>query len=371
MWNYIQPVEILFGEGRIKEIKDLAQKMGVNRGILVCSNYFIRTKMAEQIVAESEGKLVAVFGEIAPNPDVTEVDKCADVIRANNIDFVVMIGGGSVMDCAKAAATIALTNDSIRKYHGTGLQLPTTHLPMIAVPTTAGTGSEVTSVSVLTDRELKKKAPIASTGFFPHYALIDPELTYTVPKDITASAGMDVLSHAIEAYWCKNAQPICDAMAIYSLELVFEYLERAYNNPHDTQARAKMCEASVIAGLAFALPKTTGSHACSYPLTNIYNIPHGEACGLTLDYFVRVNKDALDGKIQKLANKLGFADVDALANAIFALKKAIGLRTNLKDFNLTDAQIDELVTISKHPNLNNNPITISDEMLYEMYTSMR
>ncbi len=126
MWNYIQPVEILFGEGRIKEIKDLAQKIGVNRGILVCSNYFIRTKMAEQIVAESEGKLVAVFGEIAPNPDVTEVDKCADVIRANNIDFVVMIGGGSVMDCAKAAATIALTNDSIRKYHGTGLQLPTT-----------------------------------------------------------------------------------------------------------------------------------------------------------------------------------------------------------------------------------------------------
>ena len=129
-----------------------------------------------------------------------------------------------------------------------------------------------------------------------------------------------------------------------------------------------MCEASVIAGLAFTLPKTTSSHACSFPLTNIYHIPHGEACGLTLDYFVRINAEGTgEERVEILAKALGFTDANALADAILELKQKLGLRCDLKDLHLGEEQIAELVKISRHPNLYNNPVEITDEMLDKMY----
>lgn len=370
-WDYLQPVKIHFGKGRLREIKTIAKELGLTRGLLVAGPFFFRSGLAEKIIRESEGMIVASFGEISPNPDVTEVDACADVIRRENIGFVVALGGGSPMDCAKAAASVALTEDSIRKYHGTGAALPEAHLPLIAIPTTAGTGSEVTCVSVLSDHANGKKAPIVSEGFYPAAAIIDPELTYTMPPQVTAGTGIDVLSHAIEGYWSKGHQPICDTLAIHAAGLVFEYLFRAYENPQDEEAREKMCEASVIAGLAFTLPKTTSSHACSFPLTNIYRIPHGEACGLTLDHFIRINAHGEDGeRVEYLAHKLGFTDADALADAVLELKRKMGLRCDLHDLNLSDEQIAELVRISRHPNLYNNPVEITDEMLEEMYRTL-
>ena len=370
-WDYLQPVKIHFGKGRLWEIKTIAKELGLTRGLLVAGPFFFRSGLAEKIIRESEGMIVASFGEISPNPDVTEVDACADVIRRENIGFVVALGGGSPMDCAKAAASVALTEDSIRKYHGTGVALPEAHLPLIAIPTTAGTGSEVTCVSVLSDHANGKKAPIVSEGFYPAAAIIDPELTYTMPPQVTAGTGIDVLSHAIEGYWSKGHQPICDTLAIHGARLVFEYLFRAYENPQDEEAREKMCEASVIAGLAFTLPKTTSSHACSFPLTNIYRIPHGEACGLTLDHFIRINAHGEGGeRVEYLAHKLGFTDADALADAVLELKRKMGLRCALHDLNLSDEQIAELVRISRHPNLYNNPVEITDEMLEEIYRTL-
>lgn len=370
-WDYMQPVKIYFGKGRVREIKKIAQELGVKRGLLVASPFFFRSGLAEKIMQESAGMLTASFGDISPNPDVTEVDECAEVIRKNNIGFVVALGGGSPMDCAKAAASVALTGDSIRKYYGTGISLPREHLPLIAIPTTAGTGSEVTCVSVLSDHVNGKKAPIVSDGFYPEAAIVDPELTYTMPPEVTAGTGIDVLSHALEGYWSKGHQPVCDALAVHAAQLVFRYLYRAYQNPEDEEAREKMCEASVTAGLAFTLPKTTSSHACSFPLTNIYHIPHGEACGLTLDYFTRINARGTGGeRVEILAKSLGFSDADAMADEIYALKKKTGLRCDLKDLKLSEDQIEELVRISRHPNLYNNPVEITDEMLDEMYRSL-
>ena len=370
-WDYIQPVKIRFGAGRRKEIKELAKLSGAKNGLLVADPFFFTNGLAAKIIEESDGALTASFGELSPNPDVTEVDACADVIRAKNIGFVVALGGGSSMDCAKAAASIALTEDSIRKYHGTGVAMPQEHLPLIAMPTTAGTGSEVTCVAVLTDHANGKKSPIVSDGFFPDYAIIDPELTYTMPPKVTAGTGIDVLSHALEGYWSKGHQPVCDACAIHAAELVFKYLYRAYENPEDKEAREKMCEASLIAGLAFTLPKTTASHACSFPLTNIYHIPHGEACGLTLDYFALINAKGEDGaRIDELAVKLGFKDTCDMAAAIHDLKVKLNLRNDLKELKLNEEQITQLVKISRHPNLYNNPVDITDDMLYEMYRSM-
>lgn len=175
-WDYLQPVKIHFGKGRVKEIKEIARELGCKRGLLVAGPFFFKSGLAEKVIKESEGMIVASFGDVSPNPDVAEVDACAEVIRQKNIGFVVALGGGSPMDCAKAAASVALTSDSIRKYHGTGVAMPEKHLPLIAVPTTAGTGSEVTCVSVLSDHANGKKAPIVSEGFYPAAAIIDPNL---------------------------------------------------------------------------------------------------------------------------------------------------------------------------------------------------
>ena len=334
-WDYLQPVKIRFGKGRVSEVKDLAKEMGIKNGLLVADPFFFTNGLAERIVKESEGAIIASFGDLSPNPDVTEVDACAAIIREKEIGFVVALGGGSSMDCAK---------------------------------TTAGTGSEVTCVSVLTDHANGKKSPIVSDGFFPSYAIIDPELTYTMPPKVTAGTGIDVLSHALEGFWSKGHQPICDACALHAAELVFQYLYKAYLDPADEEAREKMCEASLIAGLAFTLPKTTSSHACSFPLTNIHHIPHGEACGMTLDYFARINAKGADGaRIDEFARKLGFKDTEEMADAIHELKAKMGLRNDLKDLHLTEEQISELVRISRHPNLYNNPVEITDEMLSEMY----
>lgn len=370
-WDYIQPVKIRFGKGRVNEIRAIAQSLGCARGLLVSDPFFRTNGLADDIIKQSEGAIVAIFSDVSPNPDVSEVDACATVIRDNSIDFVIALGGGSSMDLAKAAASICLTDDSIAKYHGTGVAMPQAHLPLIAVPTTAGTGSEVTCVSVLTDHSNGRKSPIVSDGFFPSVAIIDPALTYSMPPKVTAGTGIDVLSHALEGYWSRGHQPICDALAIHATKLVFDYLYKAYQEPTNELAREKMCEASLTAGLAFTLPKTTSSHACSFPLTNLHKIPHGEACGLTLDYFAKINLTGEEGyRIEALAKEVGFENADAMIAEIASLKKKMGLRTDLKDFNLSEDDIADLVRISRHPNLYNNPVEITDTMLDEMYHFM-
>lgn len=370
-WYYEQPVKILFGRGKINDLGTVTEKLNVKRGMLIAGAHLVKNGLAKKLVDESNGKLAAVFSDVSPNPDVSQVDECAKIIRKQKIDYIVAFGGGSIIDCAKAASVTALTGKSVRTYHGTGVSLPDGHLPLIAIPTTAGTGTEVTAVSVLTDRENGKKIPIASKGLYPVYALIDSELTVTMPQKVTAETGLDVLCHAIEAYWSVGHQPITDILAIHAAKLVFDYLPRAYENPEDITAREKMCAASLLAGLAFNIPKTTASHACSFPLTNIYGIPHGEACALTLDYFLKINAETdEEGRLNVLAEAIGFADALGLADGILALKKRVNLRVNLYDFGLKKEQIAELVKLSKHPNLKNNPVEITDEMLWKMYEKL-
>lgn len=370
MWEYEQPVKIIFGNGSIDKLGEIIKNNGYKRGLLVTSKFFIKSGLAEELKEDSENEIIDIFSEVEANPTINNVDNCAENIRKNNIGFIVALGGGSVIDCAKASGAVALTNNSIKKYHGTNLNLTSESIPIIAIPTTSGTGSEVTCVSVITDMELGTKIPINSNGFYPKIALIDPELTYSLPANITASTGIDVLCHAVEGYWSNNHQPICDALAVHSARLVFNYLERAYVNPKDREAREKLAESSIIAGLSFTLPKTTSSHACSFLLTSKYNIPHGEACGLTLDYFTRLNGEK-DERVKEFSRLLGFKDANEMADNIYRLKKNIGLLADLKHLKLTDKDILELVEKSKNANLMNNPIHISEDILLKMYTTFK
>lgn len=368
-WFYKQPVKIIFGIDKIKDLCNILKDLNYKNGLLVCGPSFAENGVAERILDYSKGLITEIFSDIVPNPTVDNVDSCADVMRKNNIEFVLALGGGSPIDCAKAAASLCKTEDSIVSYHNQEKKFGKEHIPLIAVPTTSGTGSEVTAVSVLTNPYIGKKAPLASENFYPEYTIVDPALTLTVPKQITASTGLDVLSHALEGFWSKDHQPICDALALNAASLVFKYLEKAYINGEDIEAREKMSEASLIAGLAFGLPKTTGSHACSFPLTNVYKLPHGEACAFTLDYFTRINAEAEDGRVNNFAKQLGFKDACDMADRIKELKLSMNMKVSLQDAGIRDEDIERLAELSIHPNLLNNPVKMKKEDLTKMFKS--
>lgn len=374
-WEFNLPVKLAFGNNRHEQIFDYICEIGGEVGVLVCSRSFAGNGLADKLVKLSGGKIKAVFSDIRPNPTTDNVNACVDVMRSIGADFAVALGGGSPMDCCKAACAIAKGDDKIEAYHSGGKAISADEaIPMIAVTTTSGTASEVTNISVLTDLAKNLKQPMNDPAMYPKIAVIDPVLTLTVPPQITASTGLDVLSHAIESYWATLNQPICSACSVYAARLVFEYLERAYNHPDDLLAREKMAEASIVAGVAFSHPRTTGSHACSFPLTNIYGVPHGEACAFTLDYFVKFNAKHADedGRITAFARDCGFDTPDAMADEIAAMKRRMGMRTNLSQIGCTtDEQIRELTKKSMSMLMKRNPIELTEENIYNMYINLR
>lgn len=374
-WSFNLPVRLEFGNGKRKELNSFIEAIGGTNGVLVCSKSFAKNTIAEEFVEMSGGKLKAIFSDVRPNPTTDNVDDCVKLMREIGADFAVALGGGSPMDCCKAACAIAKGDDIISSYHSGGKAInPNEAIPMIAVTTTSGTASEVTNISVLTDLSKNLKNPMNDPAMYPKIAVIDPELTLSVPKQITASTGLDVLSHAIESYWATLNQPVCSACSIYAARLVFNWLEKAYNQPDNLEAREKMAEASIVAGVAFSHPRTTGSHACSFPLTNIYGLPHGEACAFTLDYFVKFNADHADadGRITALAKDCGFDTPYQMADEISAMKQRMGMKSRLSQIGCTtDEQIAELTEKSMSMLMKRNPIELTKNNILAMYNELR
>ena len=374
-WSFQLPVRLEFGNGKVKEIKSFIEDIGGTMGVLVCSISAVKNGIAEALAARSGGAIAAVFSEVMPNPTTDAVNACAGLMRDIGADFAVALGGGSPMDCCKAACAIAKGTSPIEPYHSGGKPISVDEaIPMIAIPTTAGTASEVTNISVLTDKAQNLKQPMNDPAMYPKIAVIDPELTLTVPPQVTASTGLDVLSHAIESYWATLHQPICSACSIHAAKLVFEWLETAYHEPNNLTAREKMAEASIVAGLAFSHPRTTGSHACSFPLTNIYGVPHGEACAFTLDYFVRFNAEHADsdGRIAALANACDFTSACAMADEISAMKQRMGMRSTLTEIGCTtEEQIRELTKKSMSMLMKRNPVELTEDDIFYMYHTLK
>lgn len=374
-WEFNLPVKLIFGNGKRHNIAEYIDEIGGKRGVLVCGKSFAENDVAKELTEKSQGRIAAVFCDVRPNPTTDNVDACVRLMRKINADFAVALGGGSPMDCCKAACAIAKGESFIREYHSGGKPVSASEaIPMIALPTTSGTASEVTNISVLTDTEKNLKNPMNDPAMYPKIAVVDPELTLSVPPQVTASTGLDVLSHAVESYWSTLNQPVCSACSLYAAKLVFEWLEKAYNEPNNLQAREKMAEASIVAGVAFSHPRTTGSHACSFPLTNIYGVPHGEACAFTLDYFIKFNADNADsdGRITALARECGFASPYAMAEELAAMKKRMGMKTRLSEIGcVTDGQIDALTEKSMSMLMTRNPIPLTRDDIKTMYLALR
>lgn len=366
-WYYTQPVDILFETGSVKKLAGIARERGWEKGVLICDPFFRQSGLAEKIIGLSGGALAAAYSDITPNPRVGEVDACAALLKDTGADFAVSLGGGSSLDCAKAACAVAVNGGGARNYHTGGKKIAKRGLPLIAVPTTAGTGSEVTCVAVLSDPEKGVKGPVADPLLYPSLALIDPELTLSVPKQVTASTGLDVISHAIEGFWSNGHQPICDALALHAARLAFNNILAAYDHGDDLAARENMCEASVIAGLAFTLPKTAASHACSFPLTSVYGLPHGEACAFTLDVLCAINAPAEGGRLNGFARALGFADAAGMGRRITEIKRRTGMRCTLAEAGIREEDLPGLARRCHHPNMLNNPVELDDAAIIDMF----
>ena len=359
-FGYRQPVEIVFGSGARGRLADVMQKKGFKRGVLIADSVFVKNGMADEICGSAP--VAAVFDDFGANPEITAADAAAKLIRKNKADCVIALGGGSAMDLGKFAATVAAGKASAEElFYG---ELPSKGLPVIAMPATAGTGSEVTGVSVMSDSARAAKKPLVSDAFFAKVAIVDPELTLTVPPFVTAASGLDAISHALEAYWCKARNPVSDALAVRALTLLFGAFEEVCRDGSDRAARTDMSLGALLAGMAFAPTRTAGVHACSYPLSEMYHLPHGEACAFTLDTFIRINSAAEPERMNALCRAIGFASPSAMASRIVRYKKLTGMRTTLSAIGCTDAAA-LAAACAAHPLQNNNPVSLTADQLEE------
>ena len=358
---YTQPVRIYFGAGQFGKLPEILTELGIKRCVAVCDPFLAKTVLELQ---ERCNSICAVFSQVEPNPQLIGAKQVSALIRRHNADGVIGIGGGSTMDTAKFAAAVAAEQADAEEFFRGTLPFPKNHIPVVTVPTTAGTGSEVTQVSVMSLG--KEKKTINNPAFMPMAAVVDPELSFSVPRRTTMNTGLDALAHALEGYWSRNHQPISDLMAVQAVRLVMENLENAWRNGSDPVARTNMSLAALMGGLAFALPKTAGSHACSYPLSEDYGLPHGEACAFTLDSFVRINADE---RLETLCKRAGLSGTQELAERILALKKLGGLRCRLSELGSVD--LDKLVHDSAvHPLMKNNPVAMDEASLRRMFENL-
>lgn len=366
-FNYFLPVTLRFGVGISDKIDEIIKEQNFKRGLLICDKLFITNGVAQKIMSSTD-TIYGIFSDITPNPLLSEVEKAANKLKDMNADFVIALGGGSSLDLAKFASSMVFANFPSIEYFYKRQTFTNEHLPLIAIPTTGGTGSEVTAVSVCNDDETGNKAPLNHNNFFPALAIVDPNLTLSVPPYITAVTGLDAMSHALEAFWSVNNQPICDMFAKESLKLIFANLEKAYDDGNDIEARTNMSLGALYAGLAFAQAKTAAVHGCSYPLSTDYNLCHGEACAFTLDLFLLENAK-VDERLHTLAKDLGFLSVEAMADKIMALKKKFKLKTTFKDLGKEDIETLAKKCV-KHPLFNNNPKKYTQEELTKVFEKL-
>lgn len=343
LFHYYMPVKLNFGAGISREI----EKCIKGDTILIISDPFLyQNGVAKKIGKSLSGKKVTYFYDIEPNPTCESVDAAAKEARAAKADCVIGLGGGSALDVSKIVSCLTTNEGSIYDYYAGGTSvLGKRETTLVCIPTTAGTGSEVTNVGVYTNKKTGIKMPMVNDEFWADYAVVDYELTYTLPKEVTASTGMDAFCHAIESYWNKGAIPICDMLAMRAMKLVLDNIKAAYSEPENINARSNMMEASLLAGIAFSQTRTTGIHALSFPLTAEFHASHGVACAVTLPAFIKISTEEEEEKMQALAAYLGYGSVIKLAEGVEQLMCEICLPTRLGELGVKDSDLKHIADV--------------------------
>lgn len=328
---------------------------------------------AEHLRENLPGKpAVTISPDVPPDPTTESVQELVDIIRGWSPSWIIAIGGGSVLDSGKAGALLARNEGTVSEYVTGGRAIEQQSLPLVAVPTTAGSGSEVTPFSSITDRTLMAKRSISHPSLYPAHAVLDTSLLNSVPPRQAAISGMDALSHAIEGYWSRYSTPVTDSYGLMAARLIVRAMGPAVCDANDSRARDRMMQGSMLAGLTISNAMSTAVHSVSYPLTVFFGVPHGLACGMLLPSFIRYNAGAMAAeKEQTLLCGLGFDSMGDLADAVDDLKSATGLPGRLGDIGLKRSDIDVVVKNGFRPDrVGNNPAELDAPSLTELLTAL-
>ena len=371
--------KIVFGNGSFQQLPEQIRELQAKRPLIVLDKQLAATGMKEQVVEllKKSGMECQVFDKVDPEPKISLADEGAKLALKAKCDIVVGIGGGSAMDVAKAIAVLATNKGKAVDYLGLN-KVPGPGLPKIMIPTTAGTGSEVTFTSVFVRPDLKKKEGMNSPFLYPDLALLDPLLTVSLPPGPTASTGIDALCHAIESYTSINASPMSELLSLEAIALISENLRTAVHDGTNIAAREKMLLGSLYAGLGLANAGVTAVHSLSYPLGGKYGIPHGLANTVLLPHVMSYNISGAQEKFVDIAEAMGemveglpLREAAYLAvEAVNALVEDCGIQTNLEDLGISEDDFEEMARIAMtvaRP-LANNPrqVTVEDAVvIYE------
>jgi alcohol dehydrogenase len=313
------------------------------------------------------GSNIIQFSGIQPDPAVESLGKGIKKCKKAKPDLIVAVGGGSVIDYAKAVSVLALEKGDYYDLFRGRRKLNGRKIPFIAVPTTFGTSSEITPFAVMVDKGGCNKVTLEDRCMFPDMAFTDPAFTLTMPLHVVAASCADLFSHAVEAYWNRNATDITDQFASRSIKLFFEHYKKTFKFPRNTAVREKISLASIYAGLAFSNTRTTACHAVSYPLTSIFGVPHGAACILTLGETLAFNAARDAKKISKLCDVMGCSGVPGARKKIASIMKALGIKGRLRSYGISRTDIKTIVDNGFTPvRMKNNPRKVTRKDLTDI-----
>lgn len=333
-YEFFCPVKVIAGNAALEHIPFELATLGAKRPMIITdkgvrSNNLLEP--VEQAFAAAETTIAVIFDDVPPDSSLQTVRKAAQLYRENNCDAIIAIGGGSVIDTSKGVnILVSEGGDDLLKYSGAH-NLPKPLKPFYVVPTTAGTGSEVTMVAVISDLEKNVKLPFTSYFLMPNAAILDPRMTATLPPHITAMTGMDALTHAVEAYTCMASNPISDAYAFGAIKKISENLLKVLDEPKNPEARLELAQASTMAGIAFSNSMVGLVHSLGHATGAVAHLPHGLCMSLFLPYVLEYNKDTISHKLAELLLPLAGADVYASTPADQRAQKSIQVIRQMRD----------------------------------------
>lgn len=371
-WNY--PTSIRFGAGRIGELAEACKSAGMQAPLIATDPFLATQPMipAALDALNAAGLRAAVFSAVRANPVDANVSAGLDALRKGGHDGVVAFGGGSALDCGKVVAFMAGQTRPMWDFEDVGdwwtRADPAGIAPIVAVPTTAGTGSEVGRAGVITQEATHTKKVIFHPAMMPKITICDPELTVGMPKPITAGTGLDALAHCLEAYCAPSYHPMAEGMAVEGMRLVKTYLPRAYRDGTDLEARAHMMSAAAIGATAFQ--KGLGAiHALSHPVGALYDTHHGMTNAVFMPYVLVFNQRAIEAKIERLAGFMGLAPrFSAFLNWILALREELGVPNTLGGLKVDDSKFDVMAAMApEDPTAGGNPVPLTARDAAELY----
>lgn len=373
-FSFTIPQNIKFRAGTLDLLPDLAKELGKSKGYIISGPHLNKIGMVAKCrkALKNAGMESECFTETEGNPSTDTVVKATEGFKKSKADFIVAFGGGSPLDVAKAVAVLATYGGNIVDYEGAGKVMGPV-VPMIAIPTTAGTGSEVTAFSVITDHSRNYKLTVVSNYLLPAYVILDPDLIATVPANTAAACGIDAMVHALEAYISKAASPFSDIFAREALRLIGGSIRDYVADRSNPAACESMMAGSLFAGIAFSHARLGNVHAMSHPVSAYFDVPHGVANAILLPTVVDFNKDAADPEKYRyiygcISKDMG-ADInftpDMLATEIRMLNYELGILPTLSDIGVTSDKFEQMADDAmKSGNIQCNPqFTMKNDIL--------